>query len=56
MGIGDERLVKELGVEREALRMRAMIGVSLDELVVEGKSWVGNIVEHLMYIAYVPDF
>lgn len=54
--IGEEGAVKELGVEREALRMRAVRRVGLDELVVEGKSWVGNSVEHLVCIVYVADF
>lgn len=56
VGAGEEGSVKELGVEREALGMRAVRGVGLDELVVEEKSWVGNSVEHLVCIVYVADF
>lgn len=41
MRSGKQASVKELGVEREASRMRAVRRMGLDELVVEGNSWVG---------------
>lgn len=47
---------KKLGIERDALRIRAQRRMGLDELVVEGKSWVGHSVEQLLCIVYVGDF
>lgn len=52
----EQASVEELGVEREALGMRAVGRTGLDELVVEGETWVGNSVEHLVCIVYVWDF
>lgn len=56
MRIGEQASAKKLGIEREALRMRAMRRMGFDELVVEGKSRIRYTIEHLVCIAYVGDF
>lgn len=52
----EQASVEEFRVEIEALRVLAVRGMGLDELVVEGESWVVNTVEHLVCIVNVGNF
>lgn len=50
---GGEASVKNLRIERQALEMRAVRRIGLDELIVEEESWVRSIVEQLVGIVYI---